>query len=97
MEDLPLNGKTGHTGLLSQNIAADTVNRRLGRWVGDQLLGVVLVVDIVTDTHKLTAIIAASEENDSDTKNLRGRNALQVGRIGLEDELVGSDRDGTDQ
>jgi hypothetical protein len=95
--NIPLDSEASHTRLLGKNIPANAVNNRLSRGIGDQLLRVVLVVDIVSDTNKLAAIVAASEKNDGHTQDLGGRDALQVGGIGLEDELVHSNGNGTDE
>jgi hypothetical protein len=94
---IPLDGEAGHTGLLSEDIAANALNDGLGWRLRSQLLGVVLVVDIVANTDELTTVIAAGQEDDSDTQDFGGGDALQVGRIGLEDEFVHTDGDGADQ
>jgi hypothetical protein len=93
---IPLDREASHTGLLSKDIAADTLNDGLSWGLHRQLLGVVLIVDIVTNTDELTAVVAAGQEDDSNAQYLRGRDALQIGRIGLENELVDADRDRAD-
>lgn len=96
-KNIPLDGEASHTGLLSEDIAADTLNDGLGWGLSRQLLRVVLIVDIVTHTDKLTAVVAAGQEDDSDAQDLGGRDALQIRRIGLEDELVHADGDRADK
>lgn len=93
IENIPLDGEASHTGLFSEDIAANTLNDGLGWGLCRQLLGVVLIVDIVANTDELTAVVAAGQEDDSDTEDFGGGDALQVGRIGLEDELVHADGD----
>lgn len=96
-KNIPLDGEPSHTGLLSKDIAANALNDGFGWGLCRQLLRVVLIVDIVANTDKFTAVVAASQEDHSDTEDLRGRNALQIGRICLENELVHTDGDRADQ
>jgi hypothetical protein len=97
IEIIPLDREASHTGLLSEDIAANTLNDGLGWGLCCQLLGVVLIVDIVANTDELAAVVAAGQEDDGNTQDFGGGDALQVGRIGLEDELVHADGDGADQ
>lgn len=94
---LPLDGEASHTRLLSEDIAADVLDLGLRRGVGGQFFRVVLVVHVVAHTDEFTTVIAAGEQNDGDAENLRIGDPLVIGRIGLENELVHSDRDGTDE
>jgi hypothetical protein len=73
------------------------INEGLRRWIVVQLFGVILVVDIVSNTDKLSSGIRAGQEDDSHTENLRRGQASQVRRVGLEDELVDADRNRPDQ
>jgi hypothetical protein len=95
--NIPLDSEAGHTGLLGQDIAADALNDGLGWGLCGQLLGVVLVVDIVADTDELTTIVATGQEDDSDTQDLGGGDTLQIGGVGLKDELIHADRDWADK
>lgn len=94
---LPFDGEASHTRLLSEDIAADVLDLGLRRGVGGQFFRVVLVVHVVAHTDEFTTIIAACEQNDGDAEDLRIGDPLVIGRIGLEDELVHSDRDGTNE
>lgn len=96
-ENIPLDGKAGDAGLVGQHVATDLLNDGLGRGVGGQLLGLVLVVDVVAHAHELATIVGAGQQDDGDTHNLGVGNALDVGGVGLEDELVDADGDGADE
>lgn len=95
--NVPLYRKAGDTWLLSQDVAADLLDDGLRRRVGVQLLGLVLVVDIVADADELAAVVGAGQEDDSDTEDLGVGDALSIGSVGLEDELVDADGDGADE
>lgn len=90
---LPFDSESSHTGLLSKYIASNTLDNRLGRRLRSQLLRVILIVIVVANTDEFAAIVTAGKKNDGDAENLRGGNAFQIGRIGLEDEFVHTDRD----
>jgi hypothetical protein len=90
---LPFDSESSYAGLLSKNIASNTLDNRLGRRLRGQFLRVVLIVIVVANADELTAIVTAGEKDDSDTENLRGRDAFQIGRISLEDEFVHTDWD----
>jgi hypothetical protein len=96
-QDLPLDGEASHTRLLSKDIAADVLDLRLRRGIGSQFFRVVLVVHVVAHTDEFTTVIAASEQNDGDAEDLGIGDPLVIGGIGLENELVHSDGDGTDE
>lgn len=96
-QGIPFNSEASHTGLLGENIAADVLNLGLRRGLGGQFFRVVLVVHIVAHTDEFTTVVAAGEEDDSDAQNLRRGNPFEIGSISLEDELVHSDRDRTDE
>lgn len=73
------------------------LNLGLRRRIGSQLFRVVLVVNVVTHANEFAAIIAASEQNDSDAEDLRIGDTLVIGGVRFENELVHSDRDGADK
>ena len=73
------------------------LNDGLGGWFQLQSLIGVLIVDIVSNTHKLSVIIAAAEKNDRDTQDFAVRNAREVGSISAEDEFVDADRERTNE
>ena len=62
-----------------------------------KLLRIVFIVHIVSDTDEFSTIIAASKENHSHTEDFGSGNALEVWGVGLEDELVDTDGDGSHQ
>jgi hypothetical protein len=53
----PFDSETSDSGLLGEDIAANLLKNRLGRWIGVELLRVVLVVDVVTDTNELAVVV----------------------------------------
>jgi hypothetical protein len=73
------------------------LNLGLRRGIGSQLFRVVLVVNVVAHANEFAAIITASEQNDSDAEDLRVGDTLVIGGVRLENELVHSDRNGTDK
>jgi hypothetical protein len=95
--NIPLDGKARDSWLLCKNLPLHLLDDGLGRRVECQRLVCVLVVHIVSDTHELALIIAAAEQNDCDTDDLAVGNARQVGRVGLELELVDANRERTDE
>jgi hypothetical protein len=95
--NLPLDGESSHSGLLCQHVTLYTLDDGLGRGLSVELLGVILVVDIVTNANEFTSIVGAGQKNDGDTKDFGIRNAGGFGSIGLENEFVYSDGDGTDE
>jgi hypothetical protein len=64
--DVPFDSKSRNSRLFRQNVAADLLEDWLGRWVGVQLLRIILIVDIVTDADELSAVIGTGEEDDGD-------------------------------
>jgi len=93
MEYIPFDGEPRDTRLLSQDVATNLLNHRLAWRLRRQLLVHILIVYVVSHTHKLPPIVAASEQDDRDTNDLAVRDAARVGRVGLEDELVDAGRD----
>lgn len=73
------------------------LNRGLGWGVRSQFLRVVLIVHIVAHANEFATIVAAGEKNHSNTQDLGSGDALQIGRVSLENEFVGADRDGADK
>jgi len=94
---IPLDGKSGHARLLSENVATNLLNHRLGGGVVHQLLAIVFIVHIVTNADELAAIVGAGEKHDCHAKKLVNGDALGVRRVGLEDELIDANRDRTDE
>ena len=97
LPNLPLDSKSGDSGLLCENIAADLLKDGLGWWIGIELLGVILVVDIVSDTNELATIVCAGEENNGNTKDFGIWDTAGIGWIGLKDELVYADGNGANE
>lgn len=93
----PFDSETGHTWLLCEDVSLYSLNDRLRRWLSVELIRVVLVVDVVSDAHKLAAIVGAGQEDDRHAKDISVGDASGVGSLGLEDEFVDSDRNGTDK
>lgn len=94
---IPFDRKASHTRLLRENIAANAVNDGLLGRIRSKLLGIIFVIHVVAHADEFPTIIAAGEEDDGHTENLRCGNASEVGRISLEDELVCADRNGPNE
>jgi hypothetical protein len=94
---LPLDRESGHSGLLSQDVALDALNDGFGRGLSVELLGIVFVVDIVSHSHELSTIVGACQKDDSNTKDVSVRDARDVWCAGLENELVDTDWDRADK
>lgn len=92
----PLDGEAGYARLLSKDVSLNSVDNGLCRGLGVELLRIVLIVDIVANTHKLTTIVGTCQENDSNAQNVCFGDAGRVGGVRFEDELVDTDRDGAD-
>lgn len=90
---IPLDSETRDTRLLGENIPADLFDDRFGRWVVNQSLVGVLVVDIVADADELAVIVGAGQEDDSNANDFGIRDLGEVWRVGLEDEFVDADGD----
>lgn len=93
----PFDSEAGHSWFLGEDVSLHSLNDRLRRWLSVELIRVVLVVDVVSDAHKLAAIVGAGEEDDRNAKNIGVGDASGVGSLGLEDEFVDSDRNGADK
>lgn len=97
MQYIPLDGKASHTGLLSKDVAADLLDNGLGGRVGIELFSLIFVVDVVSDAHKLSAVVGASQEDDGHAHDLGVGNALGVRGVRLKNELVDTDGNGSHQ
>jgi hypothetical protein len=95
--NVPLDSKARHAGLLCKNVATNLLDDGLGRRVGLKLLVVILVVDVVSDTNELATIVGAAQKDNSDSNDLGIGNALRVGGVGLKNEFVDTDRNGSHQ
>lgn len=96
-EILPLNRKACNPGLFGKDVAPDSLEYGLRRRVGGELRAIVLIVDIVSNADELTAVVGAGQENDGDAKDFIAGDVCCVGRVSLEDELVDTNGDGTDE
>lgn len=96
-QDLPFDSKSSDSWLLRQNVASHFLKDWLSWWIGIELFRIVLVVDIVSDSNKLSAIVGTGEEDDGNAEDLSIWDALGVRWVGFEDKLVDSDWDGTDE
>jgi hypothetical protein len=64
---VPLDGEPRHSRLLCKDVSADSFNDRFGGWLIVHLLIIVLIVDVIANAHKLSAIVRACQKNDRDT------------------------------
>ena len=85
---VPFDGEARDTRLLSQDLPLHLLDDRLRRRLKCERLVNVLVVDVVSNTHKLSVFVAAAEQDDCDTNDLAVRDARKVWGVGAEEELV---------
>ena len=95
--DIPFDGESGHSRLLSKDVPVDSLDNWLRRGFRPKLLVVIFVVHIVSNANEFSTVVAAGKENHSDTKNIRVGDALEIGGVGFEDELVDANGDGPNQ
>jgi hypothetical protein len=93
----PFDGEAGHTGLLSEDVASHPLNDRLRGGLSIELLRIVLIVDVVSNSHKLASVVGARKEHDGDAQNVGVGDASSVGGLSFEEELVDSHGDGADE
>lgn len=93
----PFDGETGHTRLLSEDVAFHSLNDGLRRGLSIELLRIVLIVDVVSNSHELASVVGASQEHDCDAQNVGVGDASGVGSLSFEEELVDSHGDGADE
>lgn len=55
--NLPLDGEPGNTWLIGQDVSANLLDDRLGRRIGIQLFCLVLIVDVVSNSNELAAVV----------------------------------------
>jgi hypothetical protein len=87
-DDVPFDGEACDTRLLCKNLPLHLLDDRLRRWLECERLVNILIVDVVSNTHKLSVIVAAAEQDDRDTDDLAVRDAREVWGVGAEEELV---------
>lgn len=90
---VPFDSKAGDSRLLRKNIASNLLDDRLGRRVGVELIRVVFVIHVVANANEFTAIVGASQQDDSNTEYVCVGNARCFGGISLENEFVDTDGD----
>lgn len=95
--DVPLDGESGDTGLLREDVALHALDDGLGRGLRVELLRVVLIVDVVSHSHKLAAVVGTGQKDDSNTEDVGIGDARRAGSLGLEDKLIDADGDGPDE
>lgn len=93
MCDSPLDSKPRNAGFLSEHIPLNMINVQFGRILGVHFFRIVCIIDVVSYANELSAIVAAREEDDRDTKYLGCRNTFEVWSVGFEDEFVDADGD----
>lgn len=64
--DSPLDCEPRNSGFLSKDISPHSFNDGLGWGFGIQLLAVIFVIDVVSDTDKLAGVVGTGEEDDGD-------------------------------
>ncbi len=71
--DSPLDRKPCDSRLLCKYISPHPFNDGLRWGLGIQLLAVVFVVDVVSDTDKFARVVGTGEQDDSNAQDLGGR------------------------
>jgi hypothetical protein len=94
---IPLDCEPCDPRLLSQNIPPDFLDNGLSWRVLGELWIRVLIVDVVSNAHKLSIVVAAAKEDNGDADNLGVRDAGDLGRFCFEDEFVYARRDGPNE
>jgi len=94
---VPLDGKSCNAWLLCQDVALDLLDDGLRRGFRVESLVGVLVVNVVTHTNELSAVIAAAEEDDRHAQDLAVGDPGEVWRVRLEDKLVDAYWNGTNE
>ena len=93
----PFDSESGDSWLFSEDVSSDLLENGLGWRISIELLRVIFVVDIVSDSNKLSAVVGTGEEDDGDAEDFSIWDALCVRWVGLEDELVDANWDGADE
>lgn len=97
MPNVPFNSKAGDSWLLCKNISSDLLKNRLCRGISVELIRIIFIVDIVSDSYELPVVVGTGEKNNGDSKDFSIWDTTGIGWIGLEDELVDTNRDRTDE
>lgn len=63
----PFDSKPGDSWLFSEHIASNLLDDRLGRRVCVEFIGIVFVVHVVANANEFTAVVGASQQDDSNT------------------------------
>ena len=92
-KNIPLDRKSSDSRLLREDVSSDLLEDRLGWRISIELFGIVLIVNIVSNSYELSAVVGAGKEDDGDAEDLSIWNALGVRWVGFEDELVDADWD----
>lgn len=94
---IPLDGKSSNTGLLGEDVPHNSIGLNLFRRLVVELLRIVFVVHVITNTNEFTTIIRASKKNNGNPQDL-GRGKFGKARgFGLENELAHTGGDGTNK
>lgn len=70
--DSPLDGKPCHSRFLCQDISPHSFDDGFRGGICVELLAIILVVDIVSNSNKFTLVVRTGEEDDSHPKDLGG-------------------------
>ena len=97
MASVPFDSEACDSGLFSQNIPPDTIDVRLSRRFGVQLLRIIFIVHIVSHADKFTIVVRACKQDNCHAEDFGGRNLGEIGWIGLENEFVHADGNGSDE
>ncbi len=93
----PFDCKTGDSWLLCEYVSSDLLEDGLCWRIRIELLGVILVIDIVPDSHKFSAVVGTCKKDDGDTEDFGIWDSVGVGGVRFEDEFVDTDGYWTDE
>jgi hypothetical protein len=96
-EQQPFDSKPSNSGLLGKNIPSNLIEDGLGWRISIELIRIVFIVDVVSDSDKFSVVVGASKKNHSDTQDLRIGDFGGVRWVGFEDKLVDTNRYGADE
>lgn len=94
---VPFDGEASDSRLLGKHVAADLLDDGLGRRVGVELIGIVLVIHVVANADEFAAIVRAGQQDDSNTEDVCVGDATRLGGVGLENKLVNTHRNRSDK
>ena len=94
---IPLDGKSGNTGLLGEDVPHNPIGLNLFRRFVVEFLRIVFVAHVIANTNEFTTVIRTSKKNNGNSQDLRRGKLGKSRGFGLKNELVHTDGDGTNK